>query len=77
MIRFNPWAQLYDMIAGPSQQCGRVLAIHSDNSMDVQILGSGVLRIKGSGYAVGSNVFFKGDSVIGNAPNGSIIEVDV
>ena len=77
MIRHNPWAQLFDMIAGQPVQCGKVLTVYEDASMDVELLGGGVLRIKGSGYTVGNNVFFKGDAAVGAAPNGDVVEIDV
>ena len=77
MIRHNPWAQLYDLIAGPPTQCGKVLSTYSDASMEVELLGGGVLRIKGSGYLIGSNVFFKGDTAVGQAPSGEVVEIDV
>lgn len=65
--RYNPWARFLDLTAGEPRLCGTVIAHHGDGSSSLELLGGGVLRVRGEEVPVGARVFVQGGKLDGAA----------
>lgn len=73
----NPLKQLRSLIPGEVVQVGTSLGDNGDGTIDVQLLGGGVVTCSGSGYANGVPVFIKGSVVLSQAPSPSAVDIEV
>jgi len=73
----NLWALWADLNATEPRMCGTVIAHYADGSCAVELLGGGVLRVRGQDVAVGQRAFVLGGKLDGPAPNGEFFPVEV
>lgn len=66
-FRHNPWAAFQDLTQGEPRLCGTVTAHHGDGSSSVELLGGGVLRVRGTEVAVGHRAFVQDGKLDGEA----------
>jgi hypothetical protein len=72
----NLWKQFQDLLPTQPILIGTVITIHSDNTISVQLLGGGVLRVSGSA-AENTRVLIQGGRVLGPAPDLPQIEIEI
>lgn len=71
----NPWRELQQLLAGPSLQVGKVLAIER-GVVIVQLPGGGEIRARGEA-TVGRPVFVRGGVIEGEAPDLPVIVIEI
>ena len=47
---------------------GTVAVVHSDGTTTLDLPGGGIVRVVGSGFAVGDNVFYRAGAIVAEAP---------
>jgi hypothetical protein len=71
----NPWKALQDLLAGPSLQVGKVVAIEAGLAL-VELPGGGRIRARGVAV-VGRSVFVRGDLIEGEAPEVPVVNIEI
>lgn len=72
----NLWRQLTDLLPQSPRQIGQVMDIHSDDSLTIELLGGGLLRVRGRAD-VGESVFVRDGLVEGVAPSLPLVEIEI
>lgn len=75
--KYNPWAYLRALTAGEPRLGGTVTAHHSDGSSTVELLGGGVVRVRGTEVAVGQRAFVQGGKLDGPLIGTLVEDTDV
>ena len=62
----NPLQSLRQLLAGPPQQLGQVVAV-TGNLATIELPGGGQIKARGAG-TIGQHVFERGGQILGEAP---------
>ena len=71
----NPLQSLKQLLAGPPQQVGQVVAVDG-NILTLELPGGGHIKARGAG-TIGQHVFEQGGLILGDAPTLPIDIIEV
>jgi|GEM_PF-1757347 len=72
----NPWTLFQSFLPKQATVLGTVVTEHTDNTLGIELLGGGVLRITGTA-AVGTRVFVRDGRMISEAPELPTVEIEI
>ena len=72
----NLWRQFQDLLPSSATLIGTVVATHIDQTVSVQLLDGGQLRVAGTA-ADGTRVFVRDGRIEGEAPELPQIDIDI
>jgi hypothetical protein len=72
----NLWKQFRDLLPNDPLQVGSVIAA-SDTEVTVEKADGSRLKVRGSDYAIGSQVYFRAGAIEGEAPDLPVIHIEI
>ncbi|AXV82226.1 hypothetical protein [Ralstonia solanacearum] len=72
----NLWRQFEDLLPDAPLLIGTVVTRHVDDTVSVQLLGGGLVRVTGAGEP-GDRLFVRGTEVVGSAPTLPTIDIEI
>lgn len=72
----NLWKQFRDLLPNEPLQVGTVIAV-SNTETTVEKADGTRLTVRGSGYTVGSHVYFRAGVIEGEAPDLPLIHIEI
>jgi len=73
----NLYRQFLSLIPRDALLIGTVLAHNDDGTSDVELPGAQAIRVRGQSVPVGQNAFVRGGEIIGEAPNLTLMTVEI
>jgi hypothetical protein len=73
----NPWLRLQRLLPKSPMLIGTVLSVNSDQTTDVQTIGGGRVTLAGTGFSVGTKVWFQDNRIVSAAPNYTAVTITV
>lgn len=73
----NSWARFKRLLPTDPLLLGNVEIVHPDGTVTVTLLGTGTVRVRGTGYTPGQAVWIRNGQVESNAPSLSQIQIEV
>ena len=75
-MSFNPYRKLLGLLPQRPLQVGDIMAADS-GVYDIELPGGGMVKGRGTGYAVGARVFVRDGLIEGEAPALTLVEIDI
>jgi hypothetical protein len=78
----NPWKQFQNLLPQSTTSLGTVITLHTDNTVSIELLGGGVLRVSSSpaisgSATIGTRVFVRDNRIIDTAPELPQFEIEI